>query len=363
VEQNIVLRWVSEADLPNLYSDLKAIGLGDAGAGTIIDVTACPGTDTCKLGIASSRGLAEVLRTRLAEKSMQLDEAVNNLRIKVSGCFNSCGQHHVADIGFYGISRTINGYNVPHFQVLLGGKWVENAGSYGLAIGAVPSKRIPDALSRITERYISDRERGESFQDFVKRIGKKPLKEMLEDLTQVPTHDADPSFYSDWGDPREFTIGDMGTGECAGEVVSRVQFDLATAERQVFEAQLLMDAGVYARADSMAYQSMVQAAKALVKSQYYDVPDDPDVIVKEFRERFYDTKLFFDRFAGGKFAQHLFMRHESPDSEATFESVRKTVEEAQLFIEAAHACHAKIAAQPGEKKSPLSSSLFGKAEG
>ncbi|MGD9573598.1 MAG: nitrite/sulfite reductase, partial [Thermoleophilia bacterium] len=117
VEQNIVLRWVAEGDLPALYAELKAIDLAAPGAGTIIDVTSCPGTDTCKLGIASSRGLAGELRTRLAAKQFELDEAVRGLRIKVSGCFNSCGQHHVADIGFFGNSRKINGVTVPHFQV------------------------------------------------------------------------------------------------------------------------------------------------------------------------------------------------------------------------------------------------------
>ena len=122
VEQNIVFRWVSEADLPSLYMNLKSLGLGQPGAGTIVDVTACPGTDTCKLGIASSRGLAGELRERLAAKSMDLDESIRGLRIKVSGCFNSCGQHHVADLGFYGNSRNVNGYTVPHFQVILGGK-------------------------------------------------------------------------------------------------------------------------------------------------------------------------------------------------------------------------------------------------
>ena len=116
VEQNIVLRWVSEADLPELYNALAEIGLNEPGAGTIADVTACPGTDTCKLGIASSRGLAAELRTHLAEKGVEMDAAVEGLRIKISGCFNSCGQHHVADLGFYGISRKVSGYTVPHFS-------------------------------------------------------------------------------------------------------------------------------------------------------------------------------------------------------------------------------------------------------
>src|SRR6266852_3611430 len=157
VEQNIVLRWVSEADLPALFSELKEAGLASPGAGTVVDITACPGTDTCKLGIASSRGLAGELRMRLAERSFEMDEAISGLHIKVSGCFNSCGQHHIADLGFYGVSRHKNGYTVPHFQVVLGGKWEQNGGAYGLAIGAVPSKRIPETVDRITTRYLYER--------------------------------------------------------------------------------------------------------------------------------------------------------------------------------------------------------------
>src|SRR5262249_23078960 len=148
IEQNIVFRWVSEADLPALYEALKAIGLAEPGAGTIVDVVGCPGTDTCKLGISSSRGLASELHHRLAAKGYELDEAVRGLHIKVSGCFNACGQHHICDLGFWGVSRKVNGYTVPHFQVVLGGEWTHNAGSYGLAIGAVPSKNIPNVVER-----------------------------------------------------------------------------------------------------------------------------------------------------------------------------------------------------------------------
>ena len=120
-----------------------AAGLGAPGASTIVDVNSCPGTDTCKLGIAASRGLAGELLSRLSAKSATMDEAVKGLRINISGCFNSCGQHHVADIGFYGNSRKVAKRTVPHFQVILGGQWTENAGAYGLAVGSVPSKAVP----------------------------------------------------------------------------------------------------------------------------------------------------------------------------------------------------------------------------
>ena len=345
VEQNIVLRWVSEADLPELYGALKVIGLGQPNAGTIVDVTACPGTDTCKLGIASSRGLARELRARLSEKSLELDAAVKGLRIKVSGCFNSCGQHHVADIGFYGISRNINGYTVPHFQVMLGGKWKENAGAYALPVGAVPSKRIPEVVTRVTERYVRGRVQGEAFQDFISRIGKREIKAMLDDLTPVPPHDVDRSFYTDWGDPREFTLTDMGVGECAGEVVSQAQFTLAASEGELFEAQICFESGDFMRAVLGAYSAMVQAAQALVKTQNDSVSSDENAIVIEFRTRFCDTQIFYDKYAGNKFAEYFFKAGEAlkhNGGEIGKELALQRLQEAQLFIDAAHSCYNKL---------------------
>jgi sulfite reductase (ferredoxin) len=346
VEQNLVLRWVRESDLPALHRDLEAVGLGSPGAGTIVDVVACPGTDTCKLGIASSRGLAGELSRRLGEQAMELDAAVKGLHIKVSGCFNSCGQHHISDLGFYGVSRKVGGTTVPHFQVVLGGKWEENAGSYGLAIGAIPSKRVPEFVAAITERYVSQRRNNERFLEFIERVGKKDLKQLVDEFAKVPPYSEDRTLYSDWRDPREFTLTDLGVGECAGEVISRIDFDLQEAERQAFEAQLALDDGQFEQADKLAYRAMLEAAHGLVKTQHYDCPADPDAIVEEFRKRFYDTQIFFDRFVGGKFAHFLFSRHEARDSrQYSEEAAHHMVEESMLFIEAAHACHGRMLEQ------------------
>jgi sulfite reductase (ferredoxin) len=352
VEQNIVLRWIPHDKTIDLYKELCAIGLGEGGAGTIVDVVACPGTDTCKLGIASSRGLAGELRHRLAAKNASLDQAIRNLRIKVSGCFNSCGQHHAADIGFYGNSRNINGYTVPHFQVMLGGQWTHNAGSYALAMGAVPSKRVPDLIERLTSRYVAERTGDESFQKFCQRIGKQALKNMVNEFVAVPLHKDDPSFYSDWGDPREFTIGDMGVGECAGEIVSLAQFGFTLAESEAFEAQLLLDAGQFQQADEKAYQAMITAAKTLVQVQWLDASNDPNIVVEEFRKRFVEPKLFWDTYHHGQFANYLFARHEGADSRFTKDTAHKLVEEANLFIDAAHKCHAKLQAQSASAAQP-----------
>jgi len=339
VEQNMVLRWVSETDLPRLYDELLALGLAETGAGTIVDITACPGTDTCKLGIASSRGLATELRKQLGEQSAKLDEAIEGLRIKISGCFNSCGQHHAADIGFYGNSRKINGITVPHFQVVLGGQWKENAGSFGLATGAVPSKNIPEVVSRLAKRFVEEREKDELFKYFIGRLGKREIKAMLEDLTQVPSYEENSWYYRDWGDTRGFTMDDLGKGECAGEVVSIGIMEIAAAEREVFEASVALDENELQAAWKGSLNAMLRAARTLVKEQFYDVPEEADVVVAEFRTRFYDTELF-----SPKFANYLFSAYQDPASEFEQTQVHRFIEEAQLFIEGAYTCYYKIAA-------------------
>ncbi|MCB9557824.1 MAG: nitrite/sulfite reductase [Deltaproteobacteria bacterium] len=339
VEQNIVLRWVSDADLATLYAQLADAGLAQPGAETIADITSCPGTDTCKLGISSSRGLAAELRSRYLART--LDPAIAALRVKVSGCFNSCGQHHIADIGFYGVSRKLNGYTVPHFQLVIGGKWAENGGAYGLAIGAIPSKNVPHALSMVLDHYATARAEQESFHDFVRRVGKAELKTLIAPTTVVPSYFEDRSFYSDWGDPREYTTGDMGQGECAGEVISPVQFGLAESEKEAFSAQLALDAGQAEQAAQAAYRAMLAAANALLRGKQLIV-EEAEQIVDNFRRLFIDTELFFDPYAGGKFANYLLTAHDARDELPSLDSARRRVEEAQLFIEAAHACHGRM---------------------
>ncbi len=346
VEQNIVLRWVAQGDLYELYKALESARLADPTAETIADVVSCPGTDTCKLGISSSRGLAAELRDRLMAQGEDMDPAVKNLHIKISGCFNSCGQHHTADLGFYGVSRKMGSYAVPHFQVVLGGEWTHNAGSYGMPVMAIPSKRIPEAVERLTARYAADRNPGENFKDFIKRMGKAELRKLLDDLTHAPADPSDRTIFTDWGDPREYTLGDLGVGECAGEVVSSVDFDLAAAERQVFEAQVALEGGQIQQAGQSAYQAMLRAARGLVQLENMAVSENPEEIVSEFRIRFYDTQKFFDPFMGGKFAEYLFAAHRKSGDAYTEDSARLLIDEAHLFVEAAHSCHQRLSAAP-----------------
>ena len=250
----------------------------------------------------------------------------------------------MADIGFYGNSRKIGSRTVPHFQVILGGQWTENAASYGLAVGSVPSKAIPQAVEALTDAFAHGREAGESFQAWNKRMGKRNMREIIKPFMAVPGYDEDVSYYVDWGDSREFTIGDLGVGECAGEVVSLFGIEVVKAESQAFDAQVALDEGDFENAEELAFHAMVSAARALVRTEHIDVTEDPDDVTAEFKTRFYDTERFFDKYAKGKFGSYLLRRSENPPSSVGRDAAAERVEEALLFIEAAHACEARESA-------------------
>jgi sulfite reductase (ferredoxin) len=212
-----------------------------------------------------------------------------------------------------------------------------------MAMGAAPARNIPEVLDRVLERYVADGQDSESFVDWVARVGKAQVRGWIEDLLAVPSFEADPSYYSDWGDPRVFGISDIGVGECAGEVVATTGFDLQASESEVFAAQARLEQGDVSGAAALAYRAMVLAALALNRSQDSALPDEPAQVVAEFRTRFYDTERFFDPYARGKFAQFLFRVHREVQSHATVShaGALQRVVEAQLFVEAAFACHAR----------------------
>src|SRR5262249_54895248 len=160
-------------------------------------------------------------------------------------------------------------------------------------------------VDRIAGKYVAEKQNGETFQQFCQRVGKKALKELIDQFTPVPAHTIDSSFYSDCGDPRQFSIGDLAEGEGAGELVSHTQFGITQAESEAFEAQLLLDDGEFRAADEKAYRAMLTAARTLVQLQWLDVPNDPETIVSEFKTRFVETKLFWDPYHHAQFVNYL----------------------------------------------------------
>ena len=216
ISQNFLLRFVPEEALGGLYEALLQAGLAQPKAHTILDITRCPGADTCNLAITHSRGLAQALEAHLATLALVQDPAVRPIAIKISGCPNSCGQHHIADIGFYGSSRKVGEREVPHYTLLLGGRTREGEARFGQVVARIPARRTPEAVERILRRYQEERKEGEGFPAFLDRVGVASFKPLLADLQEIPPYEEAPGFYEDLGAEGEVFQVSLGRGECAG---------------------------------------------------------------------------------------------------------------------------------------------------
>lgn len=212
-QQNFLLRWISEEALVPLYRVLRRAELARSGADRLIDVTACPGADTCQLGITSSRGLALAIGRMVEEKHPDLAEEVGG-RIKISGCPNSCGQHHIATIGFYGGSKKFGGRQAPTYQMFLGGVWGDSTARFGQPTLRLPAKNIPNAIDRLLEIYKANRTNGESLFPFLERFGPKQMVQNLAEFTEIPSYEEAPDGFQDWGEEKAFELK-TGVGECA----------------------------------------------------------------------------------------------------------------------------------------------------
>ncbi len=209
VNQDLVIPWVPFDRVRAIYNELRALDLAIPGARTISDVTGCPGATTCNLGITRSLTLADELSRALEGYD---DPEIQKLRIKISGCPNSCGHHHIADIGFYGNMRKIEDQQAPYYQLLLGGKVSADGVHFGRQIMAVPARPIPAIIRELLAFYQRERQSGESFSSWVGRTPDKAIVERLHPLTEVTNSTED--IFLDWGDTETFSLK-LGRGECA----------------------------------------------------------------------------------------------------------------------------------------------------
>jgi ferredoxin-nitrite reductase/sulfite reductase (ferredoxin) len=217
VNQNVVLRWVHEEDLPALHADLVEAGLAEDGALTISDVMTCPGADTCSLGVTSSKGLGRAIRDEIFARNGHLreDPLVQQIRIKISGCPNSCGHHHIADIGFYGNAVRSGERMVPAFSLLVAGKGDGPDARIAKHVMKIAAKRIPEAVVKLIEHYRATRNEGEPFSDWALRVGTGHIQEVLAEYKEMPKFEEDPMAFVDWGANKLFSLDDMGEGECS----------------------------------------------------------------------------------------------------------------------------------------------------
>ena len=215
-QQNLAIRWVPEAALFEVWSKLKEIGFGDAGALEITDVVSCPGTDSCKLGITSSMGLGRAVSEAVSVIDEEADPLIRKMHIKMSGCPNGCGQHHVADIGFHGAAAKGPGGQVPAYEVFLGGGFEEGDTRIGLRVKTkVPAKRMPDALKKVLDFYKAERQDEEIFRDFAARVGAESFEPVLAEFKEVPELNRESlDVYIDWNKTVKYVL-ERGEGECA----------------------------------------------------------------------------------------------------------------------------------------------------
>jgi sulfite reductase beta subunit-like hemoprotein len=212
-DQNLLLRWVNACDLRQLYRRLAAAGLGLGEAGTLADVASCPGAETCRLAVTQSRGLGRLLEERLRSRP-DLIAAADGARIKISGCPNGCGQHHIATIGFQGSVRRLGARAVPQYFVMVGGAVHENGASFGRLAAKIPARRIPEAVERLIALYDRERRDGESATMFFGRVEVDAVRLELADLEALRPGDAVAADFIDLGDDAEFAP-EILDGECS----------------------------------------------------------------------------------------------------------------------------------------------------
>jgi sulfite reductase beta subunit-like hemoprotein len=215
VHQNLVLRWVRDESVYEAWQELLKLSLGEAGADEISDGVSCPGTDSCKLGITSSMGLNGAIQERIAEMAID-DPLTRRIHIKNSGCPNGCGQHHIADIGFYGASIKVGDKTVPAYIPHIGGKYEGGEVRYGQRLKArLPAKRVPEAVERWVRFYESDRQDGELFPAFVDRVGVSEFESRVKDLTMpIEFNLENMNYFIDFNREAPFQVI-RGEGECA----------------------------------------------------------------------------------------------------------------------------------------------------
>ena len=211
--QNLVLRGLSEEDLAPLYERLAGIDMAEPGAELARDVVSCPGADTCNLAVTQSRGLAVDIDAALEQAGLA---DVDGVRVNISGCTNSCGQHHTADIGFFGAERRAHGLSAPGYQMLLGGHLGGSEVVFGAKALRLPARRVGEATVHVVGRYAEERERGESFASWLERVGgAAKVAVELKRLDEFPSPEEAPEFYVDFDEQAPFS-GEVGIGECAG---------------------------------------------------------------------------------------------------------------------------------------------------
>ena len=288
VDQNMLLKFVHESHLPELFTALNALDLADPGYASIADITACPGTDTCNLGVTNSTGLAVILEDMLKEEYPHLLEE-NHIKIKISGCMNACGQHMAANIGFSGSSIKKGGLVFPAMQVVLGGGIDPNGIGYiGEKIVKIPTKKIPDCIRLVLDDYEQHATEGTYFNDYYYAKGKMYYYDLLKPLGDVT--DLSENFLMDWGQDHQYKQ-EIGVGECAGVILDVVGTIVNDGKEKLELSHERYLSGDFVDSAYYSYSTFVIGAKAVLLGD--DIKCNTHrKIISDFNEMFVNTGKF-----------------------------------------------------------------------
>ncbi|AMC10887.1 nitrite reductase [Lutibacter profundi] len=284
LRQNILIRHVKEELLPFFYVELKKLGFAETGYNSLVDITACPGTDTCNLGIASSTGITKELEKVLTNEYPHYKNN-KDITIKISGCMNACGQHAMAHIGFQGMAIKSGNLVAPALQVLLGGGIIGNGkGRFSDKVIKIPSKRGPEALRYLLNDFETKKEDKETFLKYYDRKQEHYFYKLLKPLAD--TSNLQQKDFMDWGSNEQY-INTVGIGECAGVVIDLVATLLFESEEKIEQAKASLQLNQFSDSAYYAYTSMVNTAKALLLTKE-EKTNTQAIIITEFEKLFSD---------------------------------------------------------------------------
>ena len=286
LRQNILIRHVRAALLPLFYVELDKLGFAKSGYNSLLDITACPGTDTCNLGIASSTGITVELE-KVLENEYPNYQNNKEITIKISGCMNACGQHNMAHIGYQGMSIKVGNLQAPALQILIGGGILgDGKGRFSDKLIKIPSKRGPESLRILLNDFEKNKQEGEDFLAYYDRNGKIYFYDLLKILSD--TTNLEPTDFIDWGHSENY-VKAIGVGECAGVVIDLIATLLFESEEKISHAQDSLKEGQFSDSIYYSYTSLINTAKALLISENITTNTQAGII-SSFQEHFIVTQ-------------------------------------------------------------------------
>ncbi|MFQ5560966.1 MAG: sulfurtransferase TusA family protein [Nitrospinota bacterium] len=273
-DQNFLVRWVPKNCLTSLFSEITSLQLGSQSS--LTDVLCCAGAATCRLGICLSRGVSTAIADEFQKKSAAFSE-IDDVKIHVSGCPNSCGQHAIGKIGLVGAARRLENRMAPFYAISLGGQVGEGVTAFGENIGTPHAKYIPRILSDFLLDYAKEKKRFSGFYEYIEKKGSKTLQSILARFSEIPAYNDDQSFYKDWGASEDFSLAGRGPGECGAGVFDMIDVDLEEAEGALEKGfSLLSGKQEGGLAAPLFYEAINRASRALLVTRGVEAKDDFD---------------------------------------------------------------------------------------